>query len=48
MEDPQIEIDYLRWFHQNADFGPAESDVRCFMQEEYISQGGKIPAGYEE
>jgi hypothetical protein len=29
------ELDYLRWFHSNADFGPAHTDVVMAMQAEY-------------
>lgn len=48
MEDPQIELDYLRWFYGNADFGPADSDVRYYLNEIYIKEGGTIPAAYKE
>lgn len=48
MEDPQIELDYLRWFYQEADFGPADSDVRYYLNEQYVKEGGKIPAAYQD
>lgn len=40
-EEDRQELDYLRWFCTNADFGPAEGDVRIYMQNEYVSQTGK-------
>lgn len=39
-----VELDYLRYFHQEADFGPADDDVRWIIQENYT---GPIPEGYE-
>lgn len=42
------ELEYLRWFYQNADFGPADSDVRMYMDEEFVEETGKaLPDGYE-
>ena len=38
------EVAYLRYFFQEADFGPADGDVRYIMNENYE---GKIPEGYE-
>lgn len=40
------EYDYLTWFFSAADFGPADDDVRYFMNEDYRRDGGTIPAGY--
>lgn len=31
----QDEIDYLLWFFQNADFGPADTDVRYGLERYY-------------
>lgn len=40
-------LEYLEWFWENADFGPADDDVRYIMQEEYESETGKkVPKGY--
>jgi hypothetical protein len=41
------ELEYLTWFHQNADFGPASSDVEDQMKEDFIRETGKnIPKGW--
>lgn len=32
---------YLLWFFQNADFGPADGDVRLLMEEEYTRKTGE-------
>lgn len=37
-----LELDYLQYFYAEADFGPADSDVRQMMNEEY----GELPEGY--
>lgn len=42
------ELKYLRWFYANADFGPADSDVRYYMNKRYVKEGGVIPEGYKE
>ena len=46
--DEDNELKYLRWFYANADFGPADSDVRYYMNKQYIYEGGVIPKGYAE
>lgn len=48
MEDTQIELDYLRWFYQEAYFGPDDGDVRYYMNEQYVISGGVIPVGYKD
>ena len=41
------ELEYLRWFHINADFGPADGDVRDAMAEDFIASTGKdLPDGW--
>lgn len=45
--DADNELKYLRWFYANADFGPADSDVRYYMDKQYIYEGGVIPNGYK-
>lgn len=41
------EIDYLRWFFANADFGPADDDVRQYLNKQYVEEtGNEIPEGY--
>lgn len=47
MNDEQNELEYLRFFYVNADFGPADSDVRAYINERFIKDGGTIPVGYE-
>ena len=46
-EEKQAEYDYLRWFAINADFGPADEDVRHYLRERYEKETGKpVPAGW--
>ncbi len=45
--DADNELKYLRWFYANADFGPADDDVRQIMNEQYVREGGVIPKGYD-
>ena len=33
---------WLEWFFQNADFGPADTDVRMIMQEQYEKETGRL------
>lgn len=41
------ELDFLQWFYCNADFGPADSDVRYYLKEQFKQQTGvELPAGY--
>lgn len=48
-DEQKAELNYLRWFHGNADFGPAEGDVRHYLNEQYTAQtGSTVPEGYEE
>ncbi len=39
------ELDYLRYFYDECDFGPAHEDVVAIIRDGYP---GKIPKGYEE
>lgn len=48
MEDPEIELAYLRWFWLSCDFGPAHGDVIHYMQKDYLQSGGVIPAAYQD
>lgn len=42
------ELEYLRWFYCNADFGPAHEDVIAIMNSNYIEDTGNcIPEGYD-
>lgn len=33
--DEELELKFLRWFYQEADFGPAHDDVILIMMENY-------------
>lgn len=41
------ELEYLKWFRVNADFGPAEGDVIDGMNELFMKVTGKnLPEGW--
>jgi hypothetical protein len=41
------ELEWLQYFYAAADFGPADEDVRRFIEENFIRQTGKqLPDGY--
>lgn len=43
------ELEFLRWFYCNADFGPADSDVRDILKNQFKRQTGKeLPDGYQD
>ena len=47
MKQRATEIEYLKWFRINADFGPADSDVKDIMNSEFMDETGKnIPEGW--
>lgn len=42
-------IEWLEWFYGNADFGPADDDVRFSLAEQFKEETGKeLPEEYEE
>ncbi len=42
-------IHYLKWFWLNADFGPADSDVRYYMNRDYEQNTNKkVPVIYKQ
>lgn len=42
------EYEYLTWFRQSCDFGPAHEDVIAAMHEDYTAEtGNSIPEGWE-
>lgn len=42
------ELEWLKWFFFYADFGPADSDVRYWMEKRFVEKTGKqLPKGYE-
>ena len=41
------ELEYLQYFYYEADFGPADSDVRDMIKEQFMHDKGKnLPEGY--
>lgn len=43
------ELEFLQWFYANADFGPADDDVRYILEAEFVKETGKnLPEGYGE
>ena len=43
------ELEFLQWFYANADFGPADGDVRIALMQDFVAQVGKnLPEGYSE
>lgn len=41
------ELEWLQWFYAVADFGPANEEVRYYLQEDFKKETGKeIPEGY--
>jgi hypothetical protein len=50
MSNPLTELEYLRAFYQEADFGPADSDVRDMINNQIRKDHGgrELPKGYRE
>lgn len=47
MRERATELEYLKWFFSNADFGPAEGDVRDSMNNDFMKERDKnLPEGY--
>lgn len=43
------ELEWLKYFYQEADFGPAHGDVISIMKENFMEETGKdLPEGYED
>lgn len=41
------ELEWLLWFYQTADFGPADHEVRDELKQEFMRETGKsLPDGY--
>jgi hypothetical protein len=41
------ELEYLTWFRVNADFGPADSDVKDHLNRAFMRETGKnLPEGW--
>lgn len=48
MNECATELEWLKWFYCNADFGPADGDVRFWLEEKFKEDTGKeIPDGYK-
>lgn len=47
MKERATELEYLKWFRLNADFGPADGDVVDAMNREFMEETGKnLPDGW--
>jgi hypothetical protein len=47
MRERATELEYLKWFRLNADFGPADSDVKEILDREFMEKTGKnLPKGW--
>ena len=40
-KEEYAELHYLQWFKNNADFGPADTDVHMIMDENYTEETGR-------
>lgn len=48
-KEKATELAFLRYFYQNADFGPADCDVRGGLKEIFVKRTGKdLPEGYDD
>ncbi len=48
-ENEATELEWLKWFYMNADFGPADGDVQHHMRQQFTQETGKtLPPGYAE
>lgn len=47
MRERATELEYLKWFRINADFGPADSDVKDLYDQAFMRETGKnLPEGW--
>lgn len=47
MAEKATELEWLKYFYRNADFGPADSDVRAGIEDDFMDETGKdLPEGY--
>jgi len=47
MRERATELEYLTWFRDNADFGPASATVIDGMSQEFMEETGKnLPEGW--
>lgn len=48
MSERATELEFLKFFYDTADFGPADGDVRSIIEDDFREKTGKkLPAGYE-
>lgn len=48
MKERATELEWLTYFYQNADFGPADGDVRDSLKEYFVRERGKnLPEGFQ-
>ncbi len=48
-KEEATELEYLRWFRINADFGPADGDVKYIMNQNFEEETGKrVPKGWTD
>jgi hypothetical protein len=41
------ELEFLKWFYYETDFGPADGDVKYIMKKEFMEETGKqLPDNY--
>lgn len=42
------ELEYLQYFYDHVDFGPADDDARYSIEQNFVRETGKsLPQGYE-
>ena len=47
--DEARELEYLRWFKQNADFGPSNSDIHKGIDAYYCKEtGNDVPKNWRQ
>jgi hypothetical protein len=47
IKERATELEFLLYFYQNADFGPADADVRYCLNENFKEETDKeLPEGY--
>ena len=47
MRKRATELEYLKWFRINADFGPADSDVIDMLNQQFMKETGmNLPEGW--
>lgn len=49
LDEAEAESEWLVWFYQEADFGPAHEDVLKEMKRRYkVKTGNHLPRGYSD